>query len=41
MRAVLKSELVRRMVRYDMELFRKNILVKEAGYEVRSALEEV
>ena len=40
-RRVSFEELVRRMVRYDMELFRKNILVKEAGYEVRSALEEV
>ena len=40
-RRVSFEDLVRRMVRYDMELFRKNILVKEAGYEVRSALEEV
>ena len=30
-----------RLVRYDMELFRKDILVKDAGYEVRSALEEL
>lgn len=35
------EDLVRRMVRYDMELFRKDILVKDAGYEVRSALEEL
>ena len=40
-RRVSFEELVRRMVRYDMELFRKDILVKDAGYEVRSALEEV
>ncbi len=39
-RRVTFEELVRRMVRYDLELFRKDILVKEAGYEVRSALEE-
>lgn len=40
-RRVSFEDLVRRMVRYDMELFRKDILVKDAGYEVRSALEEV
>ena len=34
-------ELVRRMVKYDMELFRKDILVRDAGYKVTSALEEV
>ena len=40
-RRVSFEDLVRRMVRYDMELFRKDILVKGAGYEVRSALEEL
>ena len=40
-RRVSFEDLVRRMVRYDLELFRKDILVKDAGYEVRSALEEV
>ena len=40
-RRVSFEDLVRRMVRYDMELFRKDILVKNAGYEVRSALEEL
>ena len=40
-RRVSFEDLVRRMVRYDMELFRKDILVKDAGYEVRSALEEL
>ena len=40
-RRVSFKDLVRRMVRYDMELFRKDILVKDAGYEVRSALEEL
>lgn len=39
-RRVTFEDLVRRMVRYDLELFRKDILVREAGYEVRSALEE-
>jgi len=40
-RRVSFEDLVRRMVRYDMELFRKDILVKDAGYEVRSTLEEL
>ena len=40
-RRVSFEDLVRRMVRYDLELFRKDILVKGAGYEVRSALEEL
>ncbi len=39
-RRVTFEDLVRRMVRYDLELFRKDVLVREAGYEVRSALEE-
>ena len=34
-------ELVKRMVKYDMELFRKDILVRDAGYKVTSALEEL
>ncbi|MBQ3764413.1 MAG: GDP-mannose 4,6-dehydratase, partial [Synergistaceae bacterium] len=34
-------ELVKRMVKYDMELFRKEILVRDAGYKVTSALEEL
>ena len=40
-RRVSFEELVRRMVRWDMELFKKDILVRDAGYEVRSALEEL
>lgn len=39
-RRVTFPELVKRMVNYDLELFQKDILVKNAGYEVRSALEE-
>ena len=40
-RRVTFEDLVRRMVRYDLELFRKDILAKKAGYEVRNALEEL
>ncbi len=40
-RKVTFEELVSRMVKYDLELFRKDILIKKAGYEVRSALEEI
>lgn len=39
-RRVTFEELVQRMVRYDLDLFRKDILIREAGYEVCSALEE-
>ena len=39
-REVSFEELVRRMVRYDLELFKKNILIREAGYEVCYPLEE-
>lgn len=41
MRRVTFEELVRRMVRYDLDFFKKDILVRDAGYEVRSALEEI
>ena len=40
-RKVTFPELVRRMVKYDLELFRKDILIRDAGYVVTSALEEV
>lgn len=40
-RKVSFSDLVRRMVRYDLDLFKKDILIRDAGYEVRSALEEL
>ena len=40
-RKVTFPELVRRMVKYDLELFRKDILIRDAGYKVTSALEEV
>ena len=40
-RSVDFPSLVRRMVKYDMELFRKDILVRDAGYKVTSALEEI
>lgn len=39
-RRVTFPELARRMVKYDLELFKKDVLVKNAGYEIRSALEE-
>jgi GDPmannose 4,6-dehydratase len=39
-RKVTFEELARRMVRHDMELFRKNTLIRDAGYEVRYPLEE-
>ncbi len=39
-RRVTFPELVKRMVHYDLELFKKDILVKNAGYEISSALEE-
>ncbi|NLL37749.1 MAG: GDP-mannose 4,6-dehydratase [Fretibacterium sp.] len=39
-RRVPFAELVKRMVRYDLELFQKDIAIKSAGYEVRDALEE-
>lgn len=40
-RKVSFLDLVRRMVRYDLDLFKKDILIRDAGYEVRSALEEL
>ena len=40
-RRVTFPELVRRMVRYDLDLFKKDILIRDAGYEVRNALEEL
>ena len=39
-RKVTFPELVRRMVKYDLELFKKDILIRDAGYTVTSALEE-
>ncbi|GHV33874.1 GDP-mannose 4,6-dehydratase [Synergistales bacterium] len=39
-RKVSFGELIQRMVRYDMELFKKNVLVAKAGYEVCYPLEE-
>ncbi|MDR1979019.1 MAG: GDP-mannose 4,6-dehydratase [Synergistaceae bacterium] len=39
-RKVTFGELVRRMVRYDLELFRKNTLIHDAGYEICYPLEE-
>ena len=32
---------VKRMVRYDIDLFKKDILIRDAGYKVQSALEEI
>lgn len=40
-RKVTFPELIRRMVKYDLELFRKDILIRDAGYKVQSALEEI
>ncbi|MBQ7151032.1 MAG: GDP-mannose 4,6-dehydratase [Synergistaceae bacterium] len=40
-RKVSFEELVRRMVKYDLEVFQKEILIRNAGYKVTSALEEV
>ena len=40
-RKVTFTELVRRMVKYDLELFKKDILIRDAGYKLTSALEEV
>ncbi len=39
-RKVSFQELVRRMVGYDIELFKKNTLIRDAGYEVCYPLEE-
>jgi GDPmannose 4,6-dehydratase len=39
-RRVSFQDLVRRMVRYDLELFRKNKLICDAGYEICYPLEE-
>ena len=39
-RKVSFEELVRRMVRYDLELFQKNTLIRNAGYEACYPLEE-
>ena len=39
-RRVSFEDLVKRMVDYDLKIFNKDILVKNAGYEVLSALEE-
>lgn len=40
-RKITFPELVHRMVKYDMELFRKDILIRDAGYALTSALEEL
>ena len=40
-RKVTFPDLVKRMVKYDLELFRKDILIRDAGDKVTSALEEV
>ena len=40
-RKVSFPELVKRMVKYDLELFRKDILIRDAGYKVTNALEEI
>jgi GDPmannose 4,6-dehydratase len=39
-RRVSFEDLVRRMVLYDLELFRKNILIQDAGYDICYPLEE-
>ena len=39
-RKVTFPELVRRMVKHDLELFKKDILIRDAGYKVTNALEE-
>ncbi|MDR2522616.1 MAG: GDP-mannose 4,6-dehydratase [Synergistaceae bacterium] len=39
-RKVSFENLVRRMVRYDLELFRKNALIRDAGYKICYPLEE-
>jgi len=39
-RRVSFEDLVKRMVKYDLKIFNKDILVKNAGYEVLRALEE-
>lgn len=39
-RKITFPELVHRMVKHDLELFRKDILIRDAGYKVTSALEE-
>ena len=40
-RKVTFPQLVKRMVKRDIELFRKDILIRDAGYKVTSALEEI
>ena len=40
-RKVSFTDLVKRMVRYDLDLFKKDILIRDAGYKVQSALEEI
>ena len=40
-RKVSFIDLVKRMVRYDIETFKKDILIKKAGYKIQSALEEI
>ena len=40
-RKVSFLDLIKRMVRYDIETFKKDILIKEAGYKIQSALEEI
>ncbi|MBQ7561427.1 MAG: GDP-mannose 4,6-dehydratase [Synergistaceae bacterium] len=40
-RKVSFIDLVKRMVRYDLDLFKKDILIRDAGYKVQSALEEI
>jgi GDPmannose 4,6-dehydratase len=39
-RKVTFEDLVRRMVRYDLDLFSKNTLIRDAGYEICYPLEE-
>ena len=39
-RKVSFEDLVRRMVRYDLDLFKKNTLIRDAGYEICYPLEE-
>ena len=40
-RRISFDELVKRMVSYDMELVEKDIAIKDAGFEVESALEDM
>ncbi len=40
-RKVSFKALVKRMVKYDIEAFKKDILIRDAGYKIQSALEEI